>query len=497
MQQSSVEEVIVHFREFLPANSSAFNVLVPRRFLNGRKFRFECLSLYPDLFGKEAAGFEIEAQEEELVYYRTNLRVEMKFVGDKKNFFPSKFTLGKLTNARDFVQEFNNFFEQERPAFMKRCPVFFDWTDNRVEADSDHMKDVSMFEDVWFNESFNLEKHGGGLPDSLADLPGANQLKFPAEGFTDKDQTIENFRVRLFLAPYTTVSFSNFGILQDLGFAPEQFGEQTTKVKCSLINQTAHYTEITAFSAPVLKLTASACTVSLIPSDPLAQSYTRTFEISALNYKKHEVIAKMLNDKILDCADQINIKLSLEYDKNEKKFKFHFPSSTAISVAVIFQRPELPARLGYFYSNVISSTDEPKEIVDLVPAAVDDSYKRRVSLCYDTGIVVCTMDQASSNAASGALDLYMASLLPAEPGIMEMDKSCYEMHPGVFLASPSGFTTLEVPFTFQLLRIYDNQEMRKFAWKDGAYVVGILRGIPVVDGAPRRHVPSARHESLV
>ena len=33
MQQSSVEEIIVHFREFLPANSSAFNVLVPRRFL--------------------------------------------------------------------------------------------------------------------------------------------------------------------------------------------------------------------------------------------------------------------------------------------------------------------------------------------------------------------------------------------------------------------------------------------------------------------------------
>ncbi len=73
MQHSSVEEVIVHFREFLPANSSAFIVLVPRRFLNGRKFHFECLSLYPDLFGKEAGGFGIEAREEDLVYYKTNL----------------------------------------------------------------------------------------------------------------------------------------------------------------------------------------------------------------------------------------------------------------------------------------------------------------------------------------------------------------------------------------------------------------------------------------
>jgi hypothetical protein len=82
MQQSSIEDVIVHFHEFIPANSSIFNVLVPRRFLNGRKFRFERLSLYPDLFSKEAAGFGVEAQEEELVFYKKNLQLEMKFVSD-------------------------------------------------------------------------------------------------------------------------------------------------------------------------------------------------------------------------------------------------------------------------------------------------------------------------------------------------------------------------------------------------------------------------------
>ncbi len=87
------------------------------------------------------------------------------------------------------------------------------------------------------------------------------------------------------------------------------------------------------------------------------------------------MFAKVLNDKILDCATQINIKFSLEYDSNETKIKFHFPASTAISVLVIFQRPELPARLGYLYSNVISSTDEPKQMVDIGTTAVDDAYK--------------------------------------------------------------------------------------------------------------------------
>jgi hypothetical protein len=34
-----------------------------------------------------------------------------------------------------------------------------------------------------------------------------------------------------------------------------------------------------------------------------------------------------------------------------------------------------------------------------------------------------------------------------------------------------------VPFTFRLLRIYDNQEIGKFAWKEGAFVDGVLMGI--------------------
>ena len=501
MQRSSVEDVIVLFREKLPANSSKFEVSVPHRFLAGRRFRFERLMIVPGLVNTEAAQLKVEADIEGLVFIKSTLRLEIKFVGDKKNFFPSKFLLGALARSsftRDFVVEFNNFFELEKPAFMKRCPVFFDWTDIRMSAEDDHMRHAELFQDVWFNEPFDKGKHDGGLPASLRNLPGVNQLKFPKEGFSNSEMTQENFRVRLFLAPYTTVGFSSFGILQDLGFTPDQFGEQTTKVKYSLANQTAHFTEITAFSAPVFKLTATSCTVSLIPSDTVGSSYNRSFEISTDNYKKHEVLAQVINDKIQDCADQINIELSLEYDSNAKKFKFNFPSTTEIFVSVIFQRPELPMRMGFLYNNIITNADDPKAMEETCAAPnVDDAHKRCVSLCYDTGIVVCTLDQASSNATSGAMDFYMASLLPSMAGVMELDRSCLEMYPGVLLVSQSGATMSSVPISFELLRIYDNQEMRKFAWKDEAYVNGILRGVTVVDGAPKRHLPSARYESLV
>ncbi len=119
-------------------------------------------------------------------------------------------------------------------------------------------------------------------------------------------------------------------------------------------------------------------------------------------------------------------------------------------------------------------------------------------MCHDTGIVLCTLDQASSNATSGALDCYMGSLYPTSSGTMEMDPN--ERPPGVVLLSPSGATSLKIPIQFQLLRIYDNRELRKFAWKDGDHVIGTLIGAPLAAsaGSPGlSHLPSAHCETLV
>ena len=59
---------------------------------------------------------------------------------------------------------------------------------------------------------------------------------------------------------------------------------------------------------------------------------------------------------------------------------------------------------------------------------------------------------------------------------MELDKRGQDVPPGVCLASSSGSGSA-VPFKFRLLRIYDNQEVRKFAWNDGAWIYGMLRGV--------------------
>ncbi len=134
--------------------------------------------------------------------------------------------------------------------------------------------------------------------------------------------------------------------------------------------------------------------------------------------------------------------------------------------------------MGFYYNNIISKTPKAKEMVTVGPLAsnMTDLMNKCTSLCYDTGIVLCTLDQASSNATSGAMDYLMASLLPQSSGIMEMDKCGLEELPGVFRNLPSGFGS-RIPFKFQLLRIYDNQELPKFAWKRGAWIYGMLKGV--------------------
>jgi len=433
---SSSSNYRIPFRTFLPAESSTFEVPVPLRYLDGRKFHFEHLSLYPQLLNRAAASYGVEAEEEGLVFYRSDVRLDCDYVGEKKNFFPSSFKPSStVEKARDFVQEFNAFFEREKPDFMKRCPVFFDWTDLRLADDSDYAAAAAKgYDAVWFNETFSLEEHGeDGLPDSLKTMRGVNPLQYPEKGaFSVAQMNEENFRVRLFVAPFVRVTLSVLGPLQDLGFAASQFGEQSAKRQITIVNSEPFYAEFTALAAPKVELTSAVCTVNLYPAETSAQSFSRTLEISAKDFKNNATLATQLNAKIQECADELNVNFSLKYDESEKKFLFSFPSSNdPIVLSLFFSKPELSLRMGYFHTNLIQKESEAREVKDGsdVVASDTEAFNKCRALVYDTGMVLCTLDQMSSNT------------------------------------------------TFRLLRIYDNQEIGKFAWKEGAFVDGVLMGI--------------------
>jgi len=104
-------------------------------------------------------------------------------------------------------------------------------------------------------------------------------------------------------------------------------------------------------------------------------------------------------------------------------------------------------------------------------------YKKKVvAICYDTGLVICSLEQTSANTTSGIYDYYMASLFPHLSGTMQMAAlNSSSLPPSTAVPLTSGASTM-VPLHFNLSRIYDNQEVADFAWKHDAFIYGELRG---------------------
>ena len=72
---SSVQDVIVPFRERIPANTSRFSIQIPCLYVPNRSFHFTRLFLAPNLFNIEAQELKLEAKvEDKLVYsFEVNL----------------------------------------------------------------------------------------------------------------------------------------------------------------------------------------------------------------------------------------------------------------------------------------------------------------------------------------------------------------------------------------------------------------------------------------
>lgn len=105
------------------------------------------------------------------------------------------------------------------------------------------------------------------------------------------------------------------------------------------------------------------------------------------------------------------------------------------------------------------------------------AQRKALALVYDTGPIVCTLDQVASNTTSGTEDQFMAVLYPDVSGILSMPQStCSCKANAVHLQVLTQSNAALVPITFRLLRIYDNEKSANFQWKNDAYVYGVLQG---------------------
>ena len=137
--------------------------------------------------------------------------------------------------------------------------------------------------------------------------------------------------------------------------------------------------------------------------------------------------------------------------------------------------PEFAHRLGFGTNTLIMKGMQAMPQEDRL--SIVDAKKKALTVVYDTGPLLCTLDQMSSNTTSGALDHYMAALYPHESGILSMPQSMCSCTSNLTpIHALTQASAALVPVTFRLLRIYEDQSISDFAWKCNAYIYGVLQG---------------------
>jgi len=183
----------------------------------------------------------------------------------------------------------------------------------------------------------------------------------------------------------------------------------------------------------------------------------------------------MLEEKFKNTFAAANTRFSLSYDETEKKFIFQFPNSNQINIIILCE-PRFAHRLGFGHETTI--TKGMKATPKQVKETITDAKKKALTVVYDTGPILCTLDQMTSNTTSGAMDHYMAALYPHESGILAMPPpsacSCTANLTSIHPRTQS--LAALIPVTFRLLRIYEDQSISDFQWKCNGYIYGVLQG---------------------
>ena len=497
---SSLQDVLVPFRERISAETLTFSIQVPRQYAPNRLFYFSRLFLSPNLFNVEAKELKLEADaEDQLAAAAADYNFEVSLTAQFPNvkaFFPNPYN-NKLPATDTFITSVNNYFDSQKPEFALQCPFFFDWVDLN-NTGHDYETYASFTGMIFYNEPYDKAKHAGNLPQSVATMEGVFDLKNPI-GTMNEALAFARFRYRLWLAPYTRITFSSESPLVDLGFTPEQFGARTVYKQIEIVNPTYRYRVWNVgvnmpskiFSKWDFKMTVS-------PFAAFFYSARYTVKLSPEKWGNSEELGKSLANVVKKLATDINVSISFEYDANSSKFFVKFPAADTVLLYLNLTN-ELCARLGYSGVAAIHKGLMPESVAPptatSAAAASDqtstDAQKKCVSICYDTGLVIVSLEQTRANTTSGIDDYHMASLFPHSSGTMQMAAwPIPSLAPCTAVPLSSGASTV-VPLHFNLSRIYDNQTVADFAWKHEAFIYGELRG--TIKGLPAGPSPSVAH----
>jgi hypothetical protein len=466
------EEVCITFRSRIHPGESSFVVPVQRKFID-KRFGVESITLMPEYQNTQAYVYNLDSKKELEEEINFPLQLQVSFLADYYTKDEAGKTWSYLTSQTRIdkvMVSVNQHFDKYKPSGTFYPPVFFDWI--HLEGyDEDQETFIETEATNLYSEAFNAAKHAAWLPNSLSSRDEINKFIFPT---TNKAEVLDVVRLRMWVAPNTTVTFSNKNLPLALGFQEAQIPAKNKRGQVPFVNDDpTQYKMFFVHDPPKVDVTLAELrgtkmncyTTKDFVMSPMGQLVSqKQMEFDPVN------LCRDFAKGISTLAKTMNIYMDLKFDDNEKKFQFVFPQNNSISVRV-FVPPTVFYLLGYdpSYGDFINE----RSVSSPVPRKVDDTEnlaKKALALVYDTGMVAVDLDDHASYLNSYSGSTLMATLYPRADGTLR-NRIVRSQVARVNVSQTNPH------LNFILYRFDDYNNKSKLGWPVGAYVFGTLTGI--------------------
>lgn len=477
-----MKDVSTPFRTRVPAGTCTFNVNVPKNnFIGDRKFYFSNLHVQPDFFNKEADLFGLDADTdgESLIDYPIQVRLDF---ADVTTFYGPGYKNSSTTlETENLIEALNEHFELHRPDCVYATPFFIDWIDLEKHEDASPVDYVPQNAVTYYGSAIREGLHDDKLPNSVQGMDNVNNFLLPIASM-NPILFSNRIRLRIWLGPFARAVFSsNQPFVEDLGFTFEQFGK-SYKSQYILTNKSQFWMPVRVAENPMqLTFTKNIFNVTVVPYSSAIKNKLNITSMTKREWKDNEKVTLYLKNVFNVASSNLNIIFSFGFNPIQQTFYFNFPESDNASIKIACV-PDFALRLGYgqetFIVKGMQATSQKRE------NTIIDAHYKALAMVYDTGLVICTLDNTSSNTTSGSDNEFMTALYPQMSGLVVMPEGgiSHAVHLNLLKQSTAAF----VPITFRLLRIYENEKCANLIWNHDAYVYGTLTGTCVPSNSYKR-----------
>lgn len=468
-QSSTMDQTVnIPFSIRLDAGDTTFNIDVDKKFTTNpnRLFGFSSVTLTPDYYSRQAFKLDLDSEEELKASIVHNYYLEVEFqnsVFDLVPYTPSATPLA----FNNVLKTINTHYETNFAAEINFPTVVFDWVHvralgktNAADLTEFYLDNHQLFYGTAHDESNPPESV---VPEDFETAnPIINKWPFP----TNKD-VLKDIRVRMTLAPNTTIAFSNTILPTAMGVAESQYTIITKQQYRIQNHNKSSFKSFIFQKAPKFEDIAYATKIHTYPTAKNIISDRGTLTTTKERERKPNLLVKDYNSSISALAKRMNLNFSLEHEEVDKKFRLVFPDSTSGIKINMRVAPYVANLLGYGHVNYITADMTNKSYPD-PDIQINNVEAISKVLVYDTGMVVVSLDQQASQQTHQFTNTVMAILESDDAGVMTT-------RPGMeFARVPVSHFNPNLEFV--LSRFNETNEPMPLGWKVGAYIRGVLVG---------------------